>query len=186
MSGCSATARAAHRRGKVQLIDASQWYRPLRKNLGKKNCELSDEDIARVMATYDAFAETPQSKIFANQAFGYWKSRSKGRCVCTASFRRMPSTACALRPAMKRSAAPCMTSWAMPCLKTSRACAPTSSGDWPSGEVPMGKMSRKRTKMLRKGAAGKEEEALDAKTWERDGRLARTATELRRLLGDGF
>ena len=30
-----------HRRGKVQLIDATQWFKPLRKNLGKKNCELS-------------------------------------------------------------------------------------------------------------------------------------------------
>ena len=34
-----------HRRGKVQLIDATSWFKPLRKNLGKKNCELSDEDI---------------------------------------------------------------------------------------------------------------------------------------------
>ena len=38
--------KPAHRRGKVQLIDATQWFKPLRKNLGKKNCELSDEDIA--------------------------------------------------------------------------------------------------------------------------------------------
>jgi type I restriction enzyme M protein len=30
-----------HRKGQVQLIDASQWFKPLRKNLGKKNCELS-------------------------------------------------------------------------------------------------------------------------------------------------
>ena len=37
--------KPAHRRGKVQLIDATAWFRPLRKNLGKKNCELSDEDI---------------------------------------------------------------------------------------------------------------------------------------------
>ncbi|MFO0796357.1 MAG: class I SAM-dependent DNA methyltransferase [Gemmataceae bacterium] len=36
--------KAAHRRGKVQLIDATQWFRPLRKNLGKKNCELSPDD----------------------------------------------------------------------------------------------------------------------------------------------
>src|SRR5665648_167890 len=36
-----------HRRGRVQLIDAAQWFKPLRKNLGKKNCELSDEDIQR-------------------------------------------------------------------------------------------------------------------------------------------
>ena len=36
------------RRGKVQLIDATQWFNPLRKNLGKKNCELSPEDIQRI------------------------------------------------------------------------------------------------------------------------------------------
>jgi len=29
-----------HRRGKVQLIDATNWYQSLRKNLGSKNCEL--------------------------------------------------------------------------------------------------------------------------------------------------
>jgi type I restriction enzyme M protein len=34
-----------HRKGKVQLIDATSWYKPLRKNLGKKNCELSSEDM---------------------------------------------------------------------------------------------------------------------------------------------
>ena len=35
--------KPAHRAGKVQLIDATQWHRPLRKNLGKKNCELGEE-----------------------------------------------------------------------------------------------------------------------------------------------
>ena len=65
--------KAAHRRGKVQLIDATQWYRPLRKNLGSKNCELSDEDIRRICDVFLAFAETEQSKIFPNEAFGYWK-----------------------------------------------------------------------------------------------------------------
>ena len=62
-----------HRRGKVQLIDATQWNRPLRKNLGSKNCELSDEDISRVCDAFLAFEETEQSKIFPNEAFGYWK-----------------------------------------------------------------------------------------------------------------
>jgi len=62
-----------HRRGKVQLIDATQWFKPLRKNLGKKNCELSEEDIARICDTFLAFEETEQSKIFPNGAFGYWK-----------------------------------------------------------------------------------------------------------------
>ena len=61
------------RRGKVQLIDATQWFKPLRKNLGKKNCELSEADIQRICDTFMAFEETEQSKIFPNAAFGYWK-----------------------------------------------------------------------------------------------------------------
>src|ERR1035438_981125 len=62
-----------HRQGKVQLIDATQWFKPLRKNLGKKNCEFAPEDIQRICAAYLAFKETPQSKVFPNAAFGYWK-----------------------------------------------------------------------------------------------------------------
>jgi type I restriction enzyme M protein len=62
-----------HRRGKVQLIDASNWYRPLRKNLGKKNCELSEADITIICDAFVAFGETEQSKIFANDDFGYRK-----------------------------------------------------------------------------------------------------------------
>ena len=62
-----------HRRGKVQLIDATKWYRPLRKNLGKKNCELGEEDIVHICDTFLGFEESEQSKIFDNAAFGYWK-----------------------------------------------------------------------------------------------------------------
>jgi len=62
-----------HRRGRVQLIDATQWFKPLRKNLGKKNCELSEEDIQRICDTFLAFEETEQSKIFPNEALGYSK-----------------------------------------------------------------------------------------------------------------
>ena len=62
-----------HRRAKVQLIDATAWYQPLRKNLGKKNCELGEEDIVRICDTFLAFEETEHSKIFDNTAFGYWK-----------------------------------------------------------------------------------------------------------------
>lgn len=61
------------RKGKVQLIDATGWYRSLRKNLGKKNCELSPEDIERVLKAFLSFEETEQSKLFPNEAFGYWK-----------------------------------------------------------------------------------------------------------------
>jgi type I restriction enzyme M protein len=62
-----------HRKGKVQLIDATSWFKPLRKNLGKKNCELSDEDIKCILDVFLDFKETEQSKIFSNAAFGYYK-----------------------------------------------------------------------------------------------------------------
>ena len=65
--------KAVERQGYVQLIDASEWFRPLRKNLGNKNCELAAEDIGRICDAFLAFKETPQSKIFANEAFGYYK-----------------------------------------------------------------------------------------------------------------
>ena len=62
-----------HRKGHVQLIDATQWYTPLRRNLGQKNCELSPADVQRICGTFIDFEETEQSKIFPNEAFGYWK-----------------------------------------------------------------------------------------------------------------
>jgi type I restriction enzyme M protein len=62
-----------HRRGHVQLIDATKWFEPLRKNLGKKTCQLSDADIERVCATFLAFEQTEESKIFPNEHFGYRK-----------------------------------------------------------------------------------------------------------------
>jgi type I restriction enzyme M protein len=61
------------RKGRVQLINATEWYKPLRKNLGKKNCELSEEEIRRIVDTFLRFEETEHSKIFPNAAFGYWK-----------------------------------------------------------------------------------------------------------------
>jgi len=65
--------KAGHRRGKVQLIDATAWSRPLRKNLGKKNCELADVDIERIVQLFTAFEESEQSRIFDNAEFGYSK-----------------------------------------------------------------------------------------------------------------
>ncbi|KJZ36649.1 class I SAM-dependent DNA methyltransferase [Pseudomonas fluorescens] len=62
-----------HRKGQVQLIDATQWFKPLRKNMGKKSCELAADDIQRICDTFLAFKDTPQSKILPNDAFGYWK-----------------------------------------------------------------------------------------------------------------
>lgn len=65
--------KPSHRRGKVQLIDATTWSKPLRKNLGKKNCMLAEEDIGRIVETFLRFEENEQSRIFDNAEFGYWK-----------------------------------------------------------------------------------------------------------------
>ena len=64
------------RKGKVQLIDATGWFTPLRKNLGEKGVEISDADADRVLATYEAFdrADDPDhSKVFDGVDFGYSK-----------------------------------------------------------------------------------------------------------------
>lgn len=65
--------KAPERKGKVQLVDATAWFKPLRKNLGKKNCELGPDDIDKICSAFLNSEENEQSKIFPNDAFGYWK-----------------------------------------------------------------------------------------------------------------
>ena len=65
--------KAAHRQGKVQLIDATSMKSPLRKNLGNKNCELTTEIRTEITKLLIDFKETEQSKIFDNKEFGYSK-----------------------------------------------------------------------------------------------------------------
>ena len=55
------------------MIDATQWHSPLRKNLGNKNCELSESDITRICEAFLSFEESEHSKFFPNAAFGYEK-----------------------------------------------------------------------------------------------------------------
>jgi type I restriction enzyme M protein len=57
----------------VQLIDATEWFKPLRKNLGLKNCEMTEDDIRAACDTFLAFRESTQSTILPNAAFGFWK-----------------------------------------------------------------------------------------------------------------
>ena len=61
------------RKGYVQLIDASNICSPLRKNLGEKNCETTEDDRKRILQLLMDFKETPESKIFKNEEFGYWQ-----------------------------------------------------------------------------------------------------------------
>jgi type I restriction enzyme M protein len=173
-----------HRKGKVQLIDATQWYKPLRKNLGKKNCELGEDHIARICRTYLDFNESEQSKIFSNEAFGYWKVTVE-------------------RPMRLKS------QLAVPCIETLR-CA---SGDAEIRAVLYDEFGDALTNDFRRihkkleqrlNEWGAEEEAddesedssakkglpekkkkklLDAATWARDAALVETALYLREKLG---
>ena len=65
--------KTSDRKGKVQLIDASEMYRKLRKNLGAKNCEFAPEHIESITETYLAMQHEGISKVFDNRDFGYYK-----------------------------------------------------------------------------------------------------------------
>ena len=63
--------KAPERRGKVQLIDARQYFVKMRKSLGDKRKELSDEQIEQVTRLYGELTEGDEVKIFPNETFGF-------------------------------------------------------------------------------------------------------------------
>jgi type I restriction enzyme M protein len=73
--------KTANRKGKVQLIDAGQLYRKLRKNLGNKNCEFSPKHITKIVNTYTNMSVSERegeqgisAQVFDNIDFGYYKA----------------------------------------------------------------------------------------------------------------
>ena len=73
--------KPANRKGKVQLIDAGQLYRKLRKNLGNKNCEFSPEHITEIVDAYTKMSVAERdgeqgisAQVFDNNDFGYYKA----------------------------------------------------------------------------------------------------------------
>jgi type I restriction enzyme M protein len=173
-----------HRRGEVQLIDATQWYRPLRKNMGKKNCELAPEDIQRICDTFLKFEETPQSKIFPNAAFGYWKVKVERplRLHSQLTRQRIDTLRFAsgdedIRASLhdqlgdalfdnfasvRKDLEKLLDDWGK---------ADDEEGDEESGGGKSGLPEKKKRKLL------------DPDTWQRDSRLVETATHLRSALG---
>lgn len=72
--------KTEQRKGKVQLIDAGQMYRKLRKNLGNKNCEFAPKDISEIVRVYSKLETIERnedkgiaSRVFDNSDFGYYK-----------------------------------------------------------------------------------------------------------------
>ena len=70
-----ANKKEKRRKGKVQLIDATSFKKPLRKNLGEKNCEVDKAIRDRILELYMAFdqADERYSKVFDTYEFGYWE-----------------------------------------------------------------------------------------------------------------
>ena len=63
--------KAPERRGKIQLIDAREFFTKMRKPLGEKRKEISGDQIEEITRLYGEFTEGEKVKIFPNEAFGY-------------------------------------------------------------------------------------------------------------------
>ena len=63
--------KPAHRKGKVQLINATEFYEPLRKSEGNKRRKIGDEQIREIVQMYASFEPTKQSLILDADDFGY-------------------------------------------------------------------------------------------------------------------
>ena len=176
--------KPAHRKGKVQLIDASQWFKLLRKNLGKKNCELSPDDIERITRTFLDFKETPESKIFDNRAFGYWRVtverplRLKSQLTLKAiESLRFNSGDEEIRAALYEEFGESLfTKFDKLASKLDTRLAEWGNDDEEDeeegGGAKKGLPEKKRKKLL------------DPKSWERDERMVKAALALRSALGE--
>jgi len=177
--------KAPHRKGKVQLIDATQWFKPLRKNLGKKNCELSEDDIRRICDTCLAFKETEQSKLFPNAAFGYWKVTVERplRLHSQLTVKAIESLRFAsgdedLRAQLYDEFGEALFEH----FASVQQALEIRLSEWGSGDEEEEETEEGAT--VKKGLPEKKKKKLlDAKTWERDARLMETATVLRQELG---
>jgi type I restriction enzyme M protein len=172
------------RRGRVQLIDATQWFKPLRKNLGKKNCELAPDDIERISKVFLDFKETPESKIFPNAAFGYNKVVVERplRLHSQLSIKNIEKLRFVSGDEDLRSTLyeefgdDLFKNFSVICGSLENrlnewGCDEEEADDEEGGTAKKGLPEKKKKKLL------------DAKSWERDGRLVETATALRNELG---
>ena len=182
--------KPAHRKGRVQLIDASQWFKPLRKNLGKKNCQLAPDDIERISRTFLDFKETPESKIFPNAAFGYWKvtverplrlhSQLALKAIETLRFASGDEE---MRAALYDEFGDDLFG----SFDQVAAALEKRLAEWGSDDDESQGNDAEDGAGARKGLSEKRgKKLLDPKTWERDGRLIEVATALRAALGDAL
>jgi type I restriction enzyme M protein len=175
------------RRGKVQLIDATQWFEPLRKNMGKKNCRLSDQDIQRICDTFLAFEETEQSKIFPNAVFGYWKVKVERplRLHSQLTWKAIETLRFASGDEEIRSSLyDTLGDDLFEKPESVRAELERLVNDWGKGDDEEDGEENSGSK---KGLSDKKKKKLlNEATWKRDAMLVDVATKLRHELGDGL
>lgn len=179
--------KAPERQGKVQLIDASGWYEPLRKNLGKKNCELGSADIERVMAAYDEMEESEHSKMFANEAFGYWKVTVERPLRLHSQI--TPAAIEALRTASgdREIREELWDDYGDALLTRFASVRPELEQrlrEWSSGDDLDGEDSDEETDAKPGIPEKRRKKLLDPSTWQRDAQLAAAAEALRELFGE--
>jgi type I restriction enzyme M protein len=177
-----------HRRGQVQLIDATQWFRPLRKNMGKKNCELAPEHIQQICDTFLAFKETPQSKIFPNAAFGYWKVKVERPLRLRSQLTRARIEALRFASGDEEIRAALYEQLGDDLFEKPAAVRDELAklvDNW--GQDDAGDDDENGEGGGKKGLPEKtKKKLLDPDTWKRDAALVETAEKLRTALGDGL
>jgi type I restriction enzyme M protein len=175
------------REGKVQLIDATQWFEPLRKNMGKKNCRLSDQDIQRICAAFLNFAETEQSKIFPNATFGYWKVKVERplRLHSQLTFKAIETLRFASGDEEIRSSLyDTLGDDLFDRPESVRKELEKLVNDWGKGDD---EDDGEEGASSKKGLSDKKKKkVLNEATWKRDAMLVDVATKLRHELGDGL
>ena len=65
--------KSARRKGKIQLIDGSSFFKSMKKSLGNKRKEVAESHTHELFKIYESFTEGEFSKIYPNEFFGYTK-----------------------------------------------------------------------------------------------------------------
>jgi type I restriction enzyme M protein len=189
--------KAEARKGKVQLIDATKWFRPLRRNLGKRNCEMTAEHIQAVLDAYETMETSDTSIVLPNSSFGYWKIVVERPLRLRSGFTREAVDALrfqsghrALREALHAefgdalfddfpSVAERLKAHLDPPEPEGEEAAEGEEEASADGEDAAAETEDATPKLPRKTI----KKLLDAGTWARDRRLHRTAERLMALIG---
>ncbi|WP_044022437.1 type I restriction-modification system subunit M [Bacillus sp. SG-1] len=65
--------KSSVRKGKIQLVNAVDYYQKMKKSMGSKRKELSDKHLQEIVRLYGDFVDNEKVKIFDNEEFGYQK-----------------------------------------------------------------------------------------------------------------